>query len=368
MIAGLLALVVAVAPPAEPLVLDGADHFEVAGRGALVTLSGNVRFHRGDVRFSSRQAVWDRALDQVRFEGDFVLRHPSGSLTARTGRYERSSGSAWAEGDALLLDSAGEVSVRAGSIRYDRNRRIAEARLDPVFRRVEALPGGGSDTVRIQADLLRWKETDSVAEAEGRVRLRRGSLEATCGSAVFDQRTRVLALDRSPRATFGKRALSGRRMRLDVDLARERVDRVTVLDDALGELAGDPDSAGVATSARVRGDTLVAEVDGEVLRHLRVRREARTESWDSRDTARIDRLDGDSLDLGFQDGKMATALVEGRARSFHHWMEGDRLKGVNELEGATIRVAFADGRVRTLRVEGGSQGVWRGTEPHRREE
>lgn len=69
------------AAPGDPLVLDGADNFVVQGRGAQVVLTGNVRFHRGDVRFRSRSAVWDRSIGQVRFEGDFRLEHPSGTLT-----------------------------------------------------------------------------------------------------------------------------------------------------------------------------------------------------------------------------------------------------------------------------------------------
>lgn len=348
----------------EPLVLDGAKSFVVRDRGAFVELTGDVRFHRGDVQFRSDRAVWDRAQDVVRFEGAFQLDHPSGRITSRTGRYERASGSAWAEGDALLTDSAGDVSVAAGVIRYDRTARLAEARRDPVFRRrTPTDSGSGWDTTEIRSDRLQYRELDSVAEARGNVRIRRGDLSATCGVAILDRRKAQLALQESPKASLSKRRLSGRSMVLDLDLARERIRRVAVYKEALGLLEGDPDSAGVVATSRVLGDTLLADVDGSRLSGLLVTRKARGETWTSEDTARIDRLDGDSLRLSFLSGRIDTAWVRGNARSFYHWLDKGRLKGLNEAQGKTIRIAFADGRVRRIRVEGAAKGVYNGTEP-----
>lgn len=221
------------APTTDPLILDGADNFVVQGRGALVILTGNVRFHRGDVRFRSRSAVWDRRADQVRFEGDFRLDHPSGTLVSRSGRYEKSSGSAWAEGAARLVDSSGKISLEAGSIRYDRAAHRAEATLSPVFRRFpDPVKPGQRDTARdtteIRGDLLVWRETDSIAEAHGHVRLRRGTLLATCGNASMDQKTRKLFLQDAPSATMDGKVLTGRSMVLDVDLRHEKIQKVVV--------------------------------------------------------------------------------------------------------------------------------------------
>jgi len=353
------------APSKEPLVLDGARSFLVTGRGAYVELTGDVRFHRGDVRFRSDRAVWDRSQDAVRFEGNFHLEHPSGSIAASAGRYERASGSAWAEGAARLVDSSGTVSVEAGIIRYDRTARVAEARRDPVFhRRSRADSTSPWDTLEIRADLLSYRELDTVAEASGNVRIRRGDLSATCGAAVLDQRKRQLSLRDSPKALLTGRKLSGRTMVLDLDLRKERVKRVSVFKDALGLLVGDPDSAGLVGTSRVSGDTLVADiVDGSRLGGLMVTRKAKGESWTSQDSTRVDRLDGDSLRLSFRDGRIDTAWVRGGAKSFYHWLDQGRLKGTNSAQGRTIRIAFVDGRIRRIRVEGAAQGVYNGIEP-----
>jgi lipopolysaccharide export system protein LptA len=364
---GIGAVAQAATPSRDPLVLDGADNFVVSGQGARVELTGNVRFHRGDVKFFSRVAIWDRAIDQVRFEGNFRLEHPAGKLTADVGRYERASGSATAEGNAVLLDSSGEVSVRAGWIRYDRRARVAEASMNPVFQRITR-DSAHSDTVRILANQLTWREVDSVAEANGNVRISRGELQATCGRARLDQKNRRISLNESPVTTFGKRNLLGKTMWLDVDFKKERIDRVTVYQDAVGNLVGDPDSAGVISSARVKGDTLIAEVDGDVMRSLLVARKARTESWDSRDSTRRDRLEGDSLRMFFDQGKMSSAWVAGNARSLQNWVEKGRTKGVNDVKGKVIRISFANGRLKRVRVEGKIQGVYNGTERKRRPE
>jgi lipopolysaccharide export system protein LptA len=345
----------------EPLILDGADNFVVQGRGAIVELTGNVRFHRGDVKMSSRRAVWDRAADQVRFDGDFRLDHPSGTLTSRSGRYEKSSGSAWAEGDAKLRDSSGTSLLDAGQIRYDRRARRAEASLSPVFRRVSR-SAGSPDTTEIRAELLVWRETDSVAEATGKVRLRRGKLTATCGSARLDQKTGKLTLEDAPVAAFEKRNLSGRSMVLDVDLRKERIEKVLVLKDARGDVDSDSDSLGVSSVSRVTGDTLLAELDGETLRSLLVTRKAKGVSWTTTDTTRRDELSGDTLRLDFENGKMRAAFVRGNAKSTYHHMDKSVLKGRNEAKGRTIRIAFRDGRVQRIRIEGEAKGTYYGTE------
>lgn len=351
-------------PSQEPLILDGAKSFVVTGRGAYVELTGDVRFHRGDVQFRSDRAVWDRAQDVVRFEGAFRLQHPSGSIVSRSGRYERASGSAWAEGDAYLSDSAGDISVTAGIIRYDRTARIAEARREPVFRRRSPSDTGkGWDTIEIRAERLQYREDDSVAEARGQVRIRRGDLSATCGVATLDRKKHQLTLLESPKALLEKRTLSGKSMVLDLDLAKEQVKRVSVYKDAVGFLVGDPDSAGVVSTSRVVGDTLHADVDGSRLRSLLVTRKARGESWTSQDSTRIDRLDGDSLRFSFRSGHIDTAWVRGNAKSFYHWLEKGRMKGTNEAQGKIIRIAFSDGRIRRIRIEGAAKGVYNGTEP-----
>ena len=306
---------------------------------------------------------------KVRFDGDFRLEHPSGTLTSRSGRYEKSSGSAWAEGSARLVDSSGKASLEAGLIRYDRPTRRAEASLSPVFRKFpDPRPSSRdslSDTTEIRGDRLAWRETDSVAEANGHVRIRRGKLEATCVQASLDQRSRKLHLQGSPQASIERKKLSGRAMVIDVDLRRERIQKVVVLQQARGEVLGDPDSAGRVQTARVFGDTLVADVDGDALRQLLVTHKARGTSFTDRDTTRRDELWGDSLRLEFLSGKMKSAWIRGNARSVYHHQERNVDKGRNEARGNTIRIAFDEGKVRRIRIDGAAKGTFYGTEPRK---
>ncbi|MBK8800619.1 MAG: hypothetical protein IPN71_00905 [Fibrobacteres bacterium] len=351
----------------EPLVLDGADHFVVQNRGAFVELTGNVKFHRGDVKFTSRQAIWDRSIDQVRFEGDFRLEHPSGHLTSASGRYERTSGSAWAEGNARLVDSSGSVSLEAGTIRYDRHARTAEATRSPIFRRTgknSADTGSGValDTTEIRGESLVWRERDSVAQARGKVQIRRGDLRATCDTATLDQKSKKLRLEGTPRAALAQKTLSGKSIVLDVDMRRERIDRVLVLQDARGEVVGDADSAGLIQTARVFGDTLLAELEGDAFRSLLVTRKARGTSFSNRDTTRTDEMWGDTLRLEFSAGKMSLAQVRGHARSIYHHREKNADKGRNEARGKNIRIAFDNGRIGKIRIDGNAKGTFYGTE------
>lgn len=355
------------APNSESLILDGAQNMVVTGRGALVELTGNVMFHRGDVKLRSDRAIWERAAGVVRFEGGFRLDHPSGKLESPHGRYEKASGSAWADGGAHLVDSSGTVTLDAGTIRYDRPARRAEASIHPVFRKMGAR--GAKDTARdtteIRADLLSWREKDSVAEAKGTVQIKRGKLLATCGTAVLNQKKKTLTLDDSPKALIERKSLVGKSMVLDVDLKKERIDRVVVYQDARGEVVGDPDTSGAFQTARVFGDTLVAEIDGSTMKSLLVTQKARGTNFTNRDTSKVDQLWGDTLKLDFKAGKMAAAFIRGHARSVYNHMEKNVDKGRNEARGQNIRIAFDDGRIRRIRIDGQAKGTFYGTDRHK---
>jgi hypothetical protein len=154
-------------------------------------------------------------------------------------------------------------------------------------------------------------------------------------------------------------------MVLDIDLRKEKIRKVVVLQDARGTMVGDPDSAGRRQMERVFGDTLVAELDGDALREVLVVHKARGTSFTDLDTTRRDELWGDSLRLVFRAGKMKSAWIRGNARSVYHHMEKNVDKGRNEARGRTIRIAFDDGKVHRIRIDGAAKGTYYGTEPRK---
>jgi len=367
-LASLLALL-SLARPApdkgEPLILEGADHFSVAGAGKQVELTGNVRFHRGDVKLRSDKALWDRTQDVVNFQGGFQVEHPSGTIRSVNGRYERASGSAWAMGNALLTDSSGKVTLTASDVRYSRPDRTAEAFGNPVFRKLDP-----NDTLEVRGNRMVWQERERVAQAIGNVSLRKGSVTARANLARLDELNRTLVLQGNPSAVMGKRVLSGQEMRLVVDLKRQTIREIKVLKKAIGTFIGDPDSSGQIQSGRLTGDTLLAVVDGDTLHDISVWKGAKGFSWKGVDSTRHDDLEGDSIRFSF-DGKKLKQVRAWRKASGRFRGDADSagVSQIGTLSADTLVANLVNGSFRDVSVWPKAKGLsWRSNDTARKDE
>lgn len=349
----------------EPLILDGADRFTVTGGGRQVELVGNVRFHRGDVKLRSDKALWDRTQDVVSFNGAFRVEHPSGTIRSTDGRYERTSGSAWAIGNALLTDSTGKVTLSASQVRYSRPDRTAEATGAPVFRQVDP-----TDTTEVRAHRLVWQERERIAQALGNVTLRKGAVTARASSARLDEKNRLLTLQGNPEAVMGKRRLKGREMRLVVDLKERKIREIDVFKDAVGDFASDTDTGSQGQSGRLSGDTLHALVDGESLRDMSVWKGARGLSWRNGDTARKDELEGDSLRFSFDGRKLKQVRAWRKATGrFRGDADSAGVSQIGTLSADTLIADFEDGAFRSVSVWPKAKGLsWRSDDTARKDE
>ncbi len=352
----------------EPLILEGADHFTVTGRGATVDLVGNVRFHRGDVRLRADRALWDRAQDVVTFSGNFKVESPSGTIHSDMGRYERTTGSAWAMGAARLVDSSGKVTLTAAQVRYSRPERLVEAVGDPVFRQQDA-----KDTLEVRALRLLWQERERVAQAFDNVRLRKGGMTATASKARLEEQSRRLFLSGSPTALMGERRLRGGEMLLLVDLKTRKIREISVYRKAEGEFQGDPDAKGQIQNGRLYGDTLHALVKDDALEDVLVWKGARSLSWNGADTGRRNELEGDSLHFAFEAGK-GKGLRQ--VRAYHHTT--GRFRGESDsagvfqcgtLSGDTLVADLENGAMKTISVWPKAKGSsWKTSDTARRDE
>lgn len=361
---GLLCLARPAGDKGEPLILEGAEHFTVEGRGAMVNLVGNVRFHRGDVKLRADQALWDRSQDVVNFNGNFQVDHPSGKIRSFSGRYERATGSAMATNGAVLTDSTGKVTLTANTVTYNRLTRTAEAFGAPVFRKIDTL-----DTLEIRAQRLIWQEKEKIAQALGDVTLRKGTLVAKASEARLEQNSHKLFLRGSPVATMGKRVLKGREIQLIVDLKTQKIREITVNRNAEGVFQNDPDSSGQVNSGRLSGDTLHALVDGDVLKDVWVWNGAKGSSW-SRDTTRKDELEGDSIGFTFDGKKLRQVRAFRKAvGKFRSEADSAGVSQCGRLSADTLIAWLVDGRFQTVSVWPKAKGLsWRSNDTTRKDE
>ena len=89
------------------------------------------------------------------------------------------------------------------------------------------------------------------------------------------------------------------------------------------------------------GDTLYAQFDNDKIERLYVNLNARGFFYETDLKDYRNLMDGDRLDLYFNQGKMDKAVVSGKAQSTYFYVKKDRsVSGKNEAAGDTIHILF----------------------------
>ncbi|MEN9353321.1 MAG: hypothetical protein RL318_646, partial [Fibrobacterota bacterium] len=297
--------------------------------------------------------------------GGFQVDHPSGTIRSSDGRYERTSGSAWATGNATLTDSTGKVTLTARDVHYSRPDRMAEAMGNPVFRKLDP-----TDTMEVRANHLLWYERERIAHAMGNVVLRKGAVTARASRARLDEINHLLTLQGNPSATMGTRVLTGEEMRLVVDLKQQKIREIKVLAKAVGTFASDPDSQGVVQSGRLSGDTLLARIHGDTLEDVSVWKGAKGLSWKGRDSLKHDELEGDSLRFSF-DGKKVRQVRAWRKAigRFRGETDSSGVSQIGMLSADTLVANMVNGAFRNVSVWPKAKGYsWRSNDSAHKDE
>lgn len=256
--------------------------------------------------------------------GGVVVTHGRTVMRGAEGVVHEARNEAVLRGNVEIVD--GSTTLTAEEASYSKDRRLAVLRNE--VRVVE-----GSQT--IEADTITYDRRTGVAVARGSVRITDEAehLVVWGEEGSYDFNNRYGLMYRSPRlASFGDRdtiSISSDTMELFRDEGRS-VARGNVLIEQ-GSL-----------QARCRTATHFREGERVILTgEPAVEQEA---DW----------LKGDRIELLFEKGKLASAVVGSRGRGMYHLENGES----NKIEGDVITVSFQEGEVERIVVQGGARGVY----------
>lgn len=166
--------------------------------------------------------IWQREDRTFELRGRASAADTAGTLDAEAITYDLREERLWAVGDARLVDDVTGVIVEGQNLRYDRRESLAMATGDPtaVFR--------DADTdIHVASERMTYDPRTKEAVAEGDVRIRRESMEATCGRAVFYRETDVALLGEDPELRDGGTVVKGEQIELLVPEPGRRIVKVS---------------------------------------------------------------------------------------------------------------------------------------------
>jgi hypothetical protein len=368
----------------SPLIMKHADSLAVARKRGTLLLMGRVHFIHDSIEFRTQRAFWNKDAESVQCSGGFLFTHPSGYIQAQNGLYQKKMGIATASNDVHAGDSANSYLFTGEHLEYDREKEILTMPKKPNLYQYEKLKDGSIDTLAISAKRIVYNKKTAFAEAYDNVRitkkdmvitgdtgyfdrkndwlsmthvrLTQNDMVVTCDSGFFDHKNNWISMKGHPTCDMKNYHLTGDSIFLVLDSTGNSLKTALVIRNAHGVQEEDPKKNAPGSVTEAFGDTLYAEFTKDKIERLYVNLNARGFFYETDLKEYRNLMDGDRLDLYFNQGKMDKAIVSGKAQSTYFYVKKDRsVSGKNEAAGDTIHILFdaQKNAVKSLRLLGG---------------
>ncbi|PWJ70039.1 OstA-like protein [Fibrobacter sp. UWR4] len=260
--------------------------------------------------------------------------------------YNKKETFAEGKGDASITHK--DVSIKADEMTYDRKIDYARGVGNVVITH---------DSVTVYADRINYNKKDDFAEAFNNVKVTQEDMVVTCDTGYFDRKNNWMSMKGNPKCELKNYNLTGDSIFLTLDSSGKSLKSALVIRNAHGLQQEDAKRNSPGSVTEAFGDTLYAQFDGNKIERLYVNLNARGFFYEKDLDNYRNNMNGDRLDMYFENGKMHHAIVSGKAQSTYYYVKKDRsVSGRNEAAGDTIYIKFDPRKnaVKTLRMLGGS--------------
>ena len=334
-------LATSAAAQSSPLIMKHADSLAVARKRGTLLLQGRVHFVHDSIQFRTQRAFWHKTAETVQCNGGFLFTHPSGYIQAENGLYQKKNAIATASGNVHAGDSANSYLFTGEYLEYDREKEILTMPQKPKLYQFEKQKKGKIDTVTISAKRIIYNKKDAFAQAFDQVKVTQNEMVVTCDTGYFDRKNNWLSMKGHPTCDLKNYHLTGDSIFLVLDSTGKSLKSALVIRNAHGIQQEEPKKNSPGSVTEAFGDTLYAQFSNDKIERLYVNLNARGFFYETDLKEYRNLMDGDRLDLYFNQGKMDRAIVSGKAQSTYFYVKKDRsVSGKNEATGDTIHIVF----------------------------
>ena len=334
-------LATSAAAQSSPLIMKHADSLAVARKRGTLLLQGRVHFVHDSIQFRTQRAFWHKTAETVQCNGGFLFTHPSGYIQAENGLYQKKNAIATASGNVHAGDSANSYLFTGEYLEYDREKEILTMPQKPKLYQFEKQKKGKIDTVTISAKRIIYNKKDAFAQAFDQVKVTQNEMVVTCDTGYFDRKNNWLSMKGHPTCDLKNYHLTGDSIFLVLDSTGKSLKSALVIRNAHGIQQEEPKKNAPGSVTEAFGDTLYAQFSNDKIERLYVNLNARGLFYETDLKEYRNLMDGDRLDLYFNQGKMDRAIVSGKAQSTYFYVKKDRsVSGKNEATGDTIHIVF----------------------------
>ena len=279
---------------------------------------GQVRIETEDgARGFGRRAYYLRDRNWLGLAGNARVLDGEQMVAGDSISIDRQAGTLESFGDVVIVDPDNDATVRGRHAIFDQATGIGVVDSLPVLR----MRQGEGPLAFVDADSMSFDKRAGSSTAIGNVNFRQGLTRAHADTArIFEDG--LLVLLGAPSVEQEGRVMSGREIRIWSEEGKVR--HIEVYD---GALLSDstPDTLGLEFS----------------------------------DIPLANTLEGDTLEIDFDDGEITRTWVRGNAHSIYLPEDTETVVSVNDVHGKSIDIRFREGLVDIVDVRGGVEGVYR---------
>lgn len=307
----------------------------------LTLLTGNVNIDQNELHMEGDTGEYYGFEDKATLSNNVRIRDRGWNVTCDKAIFYRNTDQAWLIGNVVAVDST--TRLTADSVFYDQGPQTVEAfgnvavynpdegvrvigRHGFFFRQtsealIDVLPHmivdpDSEEPTAIDSDMMRFYPDEDRAVAAGKVKILKGNTITQCDSALVVDSERRAELYGNPMARQDNMSMRGDKMVLHYD--DEEVNRIGLV--------------GRAMIRETPRDTLIVGRD----------------SW----------VQGDSMELFFNESRLDSLSVRGEAVSEYYPRSADRVE-VNFVRGKRMFFVFEKDSLSTVTVAGEADGVYR---------
>jgi hypothetical protein len=239
---------------------------------------------------------------------------------------------------------------------YDREKEILTMPEKPKLYEFEKKKDGKIDTVLIEAKTIIYNKGESYAEAYHKVKVTQDDMVVTCDTGYFNRKDNWLSMKGKPTFDMKNYHLTGDSIYLTLDSTGKSLRSALVIRNAHGVQQEEAKKKAPGSVTEAFGDTLYAAFKDNKIERLYVNLNAKGFFYETDLPDYQNQMDGNRLDMYFNQGKMDHAVVSGKAQSTYFYVKKDRtVAGKNEAAGDTINIMFdaQKNAVKSLRLMGG---------------
>jgi hypothetical protein len=239
---------------------------------------------------------------------------------------------------------------------YDREKEILTMPEKPRLYEFEKKKDGKVDTVLIEAKTIIYNKGESFAEAYQKVKVTQADMVVTCDTGYFNRKDNWLSMKGNPTFDMKNYHLTGDSIYLTLDSTGKSLRSALVIRNAHGVQQEEAKKNAPGSVTEAFGDTLYAAFRDNKIERLYVNLNAKGFFYETDLPDYQNQMDGNRLDMYFDQGKMDHAVVSGKAQSTYFYVKKDRtVSGKNEAAGDTINILFdaQKNAVKALRLLGG---------------